>query len=269
MAAAGIPLRGRPAVSCYPCRSANDPGRGHQDLPGADRVLRLPVLRGAAPRRSRRTPRHVLRPPGERLGTADAHRIPAPVCSGLDRKRHATRAPRLQTPPRRRQQDSPDPPQLVRLLLHHLHTYGSAADRRLFRGARGGPLSESLSGRIWHQARSVAAMAGAARLRPYDLRHAALSLWLASGAPPAEVAARAGHSVRVLLAVYAHCIPGCDQIASQHIEEALNPSHCPPLAHKKTAQTPGIPSVMRPCHSWTQRDTAGPGASTPDQVRRP
>jgi integrase len=106
-----------------------------------------------------------------------------------------------------------------------------AADGRLFRGARGSPLSESLHGRIWHQAHAAAipGQAGTRRARrPYDLRHAALSLWLAAGAPPAEVAARAGHSVRVLLAVYAHCIPGCDQIASQHIEEALNPSHWPP-----------------------------------------
>ncbi len=159
----------------------------------------------------------------------------------------------------------PIPPQLVRLLRHHLHAYGCAADGRLFRGARGGPLSESLYGRIWHQARAAAIPGQAGTQwarRPYDLRHAALSLWLASGAPPAEVAARAGHSVRVLLAVYAHCIPGCDQIASQHIEEALNPSHWPPAGPQEPAQTPGIPSVMRPCHSWTQRDTAGPGAST-------
>jgi hypothetical protein len=98
-------------------------------------------------------------------------------------------------------------------------------------------------------------------LRPYDLRHAALSLWLASGTPPAEIAARAGHSVRVLLAVYAHCIPGCDQIASQHIEEALNLSHWLPAGPQNPAQPPGIPSVMRPCHSRTQRDTTGPGAS--------
>jgi integrase len=53
--------------------------------------------------------------------------------------------------------------------------------------------------------------------RPYDLRHAALSLRLASGSPPAEIAARAGHSVHILLTVYAHCTPGCDQIASQQI----------------------------------------------------
>jgi integrase len=63
--------------------------------------------------------------------------------------------------------------------------------------------------------------------RPYDLRHAALSLWLASGAPRAEIAARAGHSTRVLLTIYAHCIPGCDQIASQQIEQALRPSRWP------------------------------------------
>ena len=70
-------------------------------------------------------------------------------------------------------------------------------------GARGGPLSESLYGRIWHQARAAAMPedgTGAQPVRrPYDLRHAALSLWLSSGAPPAEIAARAGHSVRVLL----------------------------------------------------------------------
>ena len=105
------------------------------------------------------------------------------------------------------------------------------ARHRLFRGARGGPLSESLYGRIWHQARAAAMPedgTGAQPVRrPYDLRHAALSLWLASGAPPAEIAARAGHSVRVLLTIYAHCIPGCDQIASQHIDRALRPSPGP------------------------------------------
>ena len=101
--------------------------------------------------------------------------------------------------------------------------------------------------------------------RPYDLRHAALSLWLASGAPPAEIAARAGHSVRVLLTIYAHCIPGCDQIASQHIEQALRPSQWPSAGPQESAWTPGIPSVMRPCHSWTQWDTAGPDTSA--QIR--
>jgi hypothetical protein len=159
----------------------------------------------------------------------------------------------------------PIPPQLAGLLRWHLRAFGCAADGRLFRGARGGPLSESLYGRIWHQARAAAipGQAGTQLVRPYDLRHAALSLWLASGAPPAEVAARAGHSVRVLLTIYAHGMPGCDQIASQHIEQAFRPSHWPPAGPQEPAQTPGIPSVMRPCHSWTQRDTAGPDTSAP------
>jgi len=80
----------------------------------------------------------------------------------------------------------PIPPQLARLLRRHLRAFGCAADGRLFRGARGGPLSESLYGRIWHQARAAAIQGQAGTWparRPYDLRHAALSLWLASGAP--------------------------------------------------------------------------------------
>ena len=162
----------------------------------------------------------------------------------------------------------PIPPQLARLLRWHLRAFGCAADGRLFRGARGGPLSESLYGRTWHQARAAAIPAdgtGAQPVRrPYDLRHAALSLWLASGAPPAEIAARAGHSVRVLLTIYAQCIPGCDLIASQHIDRALRASTGPPLP-TRTAPPGQIPSAMRPCHSWTQRDTAGPDTSA--QIR--
>ena len=163
----------------------------------------------------------------------------------------------------------PIPPQLARLLRWHLRAFGCTEDGRLFRGARGGPVSESLYGRIWHQA-CTAAMPGdgtgtqPAR-RAYDLRHAALSLWLASGAPPAEIAARAGHSVRVLLTIYAHGIPGCDQIASQQIGQALRPSRWPPAGPQEPVWTPGIPSAIRPRHSWTQRDTAGPETSA--QIR--
>ena len=163
----------------------------------------------------------------------------------------------------------PIPPQLADLLRWHLRAFGCAEDGRLFRGARGGPLSESRYGRVWHQARTAAIPEDGTGTwpvrRPYDLRHAALSLWLASGAPPAEIAARAGHSVRVLLTIYAHCIPGCDQIASQHIDRALRPSNWPPAGPQEPARTPGILSVMRPCHSWTQRDTAEPETSA--QIR--
>ncbi len=42
--------------------------------------------------------------------------------------------------------------------------------------------------------------------RPYDLRHAPVSLWLDAGMPALDVAKRAGHGVYVLLRVCVKCI---------------------------------------------------------------
>ena len=116
------------------------------------------------------------------------------------------------------------PPILVRTLRIHASCLGTVPDGRLFPGARGGLLSESVYGRAWHTARPLALgprlAATALARRPYDLRHAALSLWPNAGAPPAQIAARAGHSVTVLLTVYAHCIDGQDQITNRLIERA-------------------------------------------------
>ncbi len=58
--------------------------------------------------------------------------------------------------------------------------------------------------------------------RPYDLRHAAVSLWLNAGVPATEVARRAGHGVAVLLKVYANCIDGQAATANQRIDDILN-----------------------------------------------
>ena len=49
--------------------------------------------------------------------------------------------------------------------------------------------------------------------RPYDLRHARLTWWLNAGVPPTQVAKWAGHSVRVLLDVYAGCVDGGEKQA--------------------------------------------------------
>ena len=76
---------------------------------------------------------------------------------------------------------SPIPPVLARMLLHHLHEHGTTPDRRLFRGACGGILGSELA-------------ATALICRPYDLRHAALSLWLNASGAPADVTARADNS---------------------------------------------------------------------------
>ena len=57
--------------------------------------------------------------------------------------------------------------------------------------------------------------------RPYDLRHAAVSTWLNGGVPPTQVAEWAGHSVAVLLDVYAKCLVGQDAMARRRVEAAL------------------------------------------------
>jgi hypothetical protein len=57
--------------------------------------------------------------------------------------------------------------------------------------------------------------------RPYDLRHAAATLWLNSGVPATEVARRLGHGVAVLLKVYANCLDGQEITANSSIDRAL------------------------------------------------
>lgn len=119
----------------------------------------------------------------------------------------------------------PIPPELVRMLRAHLDSFGPAPDGRLFRATRGGQLVESAYLRAWHAARSEALTPAQAASplagRPYDLRHAAVSLWLNSGVPPTEVARRAGHSVATLLTIYASCIDGEELRANQRIDDAL------------------------------------------------
>ncbi|MFJ8746487.1 tyrosine-type recombinase/integrase [Embleya sp. NPDC127516] len=119
----------------------------------------------------------------------------------------------------------PIPPELVALLRWHIYRYGTATDGRLFRTARNGLVQESGYGEVWAQARKTALSprqaASPLGKRPYDLRHAALSLWLNSGVDPTEVAKRAGNSVPVLLKVYAKCLDDGAALANERISEAL------------------------------------------------
>lgn len=107
----------------------------------------------------------------------------------------------------------PIPPALVAVLTEHVAEFGTALDGRLFRGATlGGGVPTSVYGDVWAEARRIGLTpeqeASPLARRPYDLRHAAVSTWLNAGVPPTDVAARAGHSVAVLLAVYAKCLDG-------------------------------------------------------------
>ena len=117
----------------------------------------------------------------------------------------------------------PIPPELVMMLREHIEEFGTAADGRLFRTATGGMIYDHTA--TWAAARTFALtpeqVASPLAARPYDLRHGAVSLWLNGGVAVTEVADRAGHSVEVLLRVYAKCIDGGEEIANRRIDEAL------------------------------------------------
>jgi integrase len=89
----------------------------------------------------------------------------------------------------------------------------------------GGDLPTITYRRVWIKARqtALAATEQASPLarRPYDLRHACLSTWLNGGVYPTQVAEWAGHSVDVLLPIYAKCVVGQDELAKRRISEAL------------------------------------------------
>lgn len=106
----------------------------------------------------------------------------------------------------------------------HVDQRGSDLTSRVFSGIRGGELASVTYRRVWDRARqsalTPAEYASPLARRVYDLRHACVSTWLNGGVAPALIAEWAGHSVAVLLRVYATCIDGHDLIAERRIEEA-------------------------------------------------
>ena len=96
-------------------------------------------------------------------------------------------------------------PRLVAAELEQ-HLAATAGDL-VFPAPEGGLLRPSLyRRRVWQPATLAADVEG---LRIHDLRHTAVSLWIAAGASPKEVAARAGHtSVVTVFDRYGHLLPG-------------------------------------------------------------
>ena len=115
----------------------------------------------------------------------------------------------------------PIPPELVAILRAHVDTFGVAPDGWIFSSERGHPVASTAISDVWAEARTLALtpvqVASPLAGRPYDLRHAAVSLWLAAGVPPPRVAERAGHSVEVLLRVYAKCLDDGEDTANTRI----------------------------------------------------
>lgn len=130
----------------------------------------------------------------------------------------------------------PAHPELVAILLRHLDAFACSPDGRLFvvrAGIGGRPLPSPFSKpmpmgtayRVWKEARARALtpeqVESPLARRPYDLRHACVSTWLNAGVPATQVAEWAGHSVNVLLRVYAKCVYGQEEQARRRIDAAL------------------------------------------------
>ena len=104
-------------------------------------------------------------------------------------------------------------PELVQILRAHIDEFGPTdPDGRLFVGAHAGPVTDRTYLRVFHRARAKAftpaEAASPLMTVPYALRHAAVSTWLRTTGDAALVARWAGHSVAVLLKVYAKTVDG-------------------------------------------------------------
>jgi integrase len=94
---------------------------------------------------------------------------------------------------------------------------GRHPDDLLFEAPRGGFLRlNSWRTRFWRPATKAA---GLDRLRVHDMRHTAVTLWLAAGIDPKAIAAWAGHrSVVTVLDRYAHHLPDHTAAALERID---------------------------------------------------
>jgi integrase len=104
----------------------------------------------------------------------------------------------------------PLPRVAIDALDDHLRRYPAAQGDLVFSAPEGGPVRlASWRRRFWKPAVEVS---GLSPLRPHDLRHTAVALWIAAGATPREIATRAGHtSVVTVLDRYGHLFPDSEQ----------------------------------------------------------
>ncbi|SFO13201.1 hypothetical protein SAMN04487980_10721 [Streptomyces sp. cf124] len=122
-------------------------------------------------------------------------------------------------------------PVLVSMLREHIQCFGVAADGRVFQNAAGNYVDFAAYGITWRRAREAPLTLEEHALelvkRPYDLRHAGISFWLASGVDPAECARRAGQSIQVLFRYYAKFLAEARDHANRLIEESMKQWEAP------------------------------------------
>ena len=137
------------------------------------------------------------------------------------------------------------PQAVVDELAIHMGPLGST-DAHVFTSDKGGTLRTSnFRAKVWLPAVRAA---GLAPLRPHDLRHTAVALWIAVGANPKEVSVRAGHtSVSFTLDRYGHLFEGhdlelrdrLDTMLAEGLKEAAAKGSVTPLRSVTSSQDDG------------------------------
>ena len=112
----------------------------------------------------------------------------------------------------------PLPRQTIDALEEHCDRFGVGREDLVFTSVQGQLLrAYQFRRRHFHPA---AVASGLAPLRPHDLRHTAISLWIASGANPKVVQTKAGHaSIKVTYDRYGHLFPDYDDRTTRHLED--------------------------------------------------
>ncbi len=115
-------------------------------------------------------------------------------------------------------------------LARHLEHFGG--EETVFTAPAGGPLRvPAFRRRVWYPACDAVGLSG---LRIHDLRHTAVSLWIATGANVKEISVRAGHtSVAFTLDRYGHLYGDNDHVIRDRLDEMISagrPSVAPVVA---------------------------------------
>ncbi|MDP9070489.1 MAG: tyrosine-type recombinase/integrase [Actinomycetota bacterium] len=153
------------------------------------------------------------------------------------------------------------PRSITEAMAEHLTRLQSDIDL-VFPAPGGGHLrTPSWRRRYWAPAIEAA---GLVPLRPHDLRHTAVALWIAAGAGPKEVACRAGHtSVAFALDRYGHLFEGHDEPLRDRLDAmaasaSLRPGRAAVIRFVRDAS--GLPRPVRGLgtHRWNLEGSNDP-----------
>jgi integrase len=150
---------------------------------------------------------------------------------------------------------------VVEELAAHLAVPGDP-EGFVFTAPQGGPLRlPAFRARVW---RSAARAAGLDGLRIHDLRHTAVALWIAAGANPKEVSARAGHSsVSFTLDRYGHLYPEADAALRDRLDALYGTAQPAPTSRVvRLPQRPGRGPSVAPGGPGDDKSAADDAATT-------